>query len=81
MNDLIKKETEFLKTYAGRELRIMEICGSHTAAITKSGLRAAVSEKIKLISGPGCPVCVTPVGFIDEAIMLALEHDCTIMTL
>lgn len=73
MNDLIKKETEFLKTYAGRELRIMEICGSHTASITKSGLRAAVSEKIKLISGPGCPVCVTPSAYIDRLIKLGCE--------
>ena len=37
-------------------------------------------ENIELISGPGCPVCVTPVGFIDEAVMLALDHNATICT-
>lgn len=63
---------EFLKNYDGPELNIMEICGSHTSAISKSGLRGLVSEKIHLISGPGCPVCVTPAGYIDKLIELGL---------
>lgn len=52
-------------------MRIMEICGSHTAAIAKNGIRSLLSDKIELISGPGCPVCVTPTAYVDRAITLA----------
>ena len=71
---------EIIENYDGPKLRIMEVCGTHTHEIFRLGIRNILPENIELISGPGCPVCVTPVGFIDEAIMLALEHDCTIMT-
>lgn len=69
-----------LKEYNGRELNLMEVCGSHTAAISKYGIRGMVSEKLNLISGPGCPVCVTPTAYIDRLIKLALEENCTIVT-
>lgn len=71
---------EIIENYDGPKLRIMEVCGTHTHEIFRLGIRNILPENIELISGPGCPVCVTPVGFIDEAIMLALEHGCTIMT-
>ena len=41
-------------------VRLMEVCGTHTMAIARSGLRKILPENLKLISGPGCPVCVTP---------------------
>lgn len=52
-------------------IKIMEVCGSHTMAIARYGIRSVLPEKIDLISGPGCPVCVTPAGYIDAAIELA----------
>ncbi len=63
----------YLKNYHGRKLILMEVCGSHTAAIAKSGIRGLISSDIRLISGPGCPVCVCPSGFIDRLIKLARE--------
>ncbi len=51
--------------------RIMEVCGTHTMAIARSGLRNLLGSRIKLISGPGCPVCVTDQSYMDQAVMLA----------
>ncbi len=48
-------------------LRIMEVCGSHTNAIAQAGLKTLLPEKVRLISGPGCPVCVSGAGFIEES--------------
>jgi hydrogenase expression/formation protein HypD len=58
---------------SGPPVRIMEVCGTHTVSIFRSGLRALLPENIKLISGPGCPVCVTPVSFIDHALEIARQ--------
>ncbi len=69
---------DFLSSYDGKKVRIMEVCGTHTHEIFKDGIRQILSPQIDLISGPGCPVCVTPADFIDEAVMLALEKNCTI---
>lgn len=71
---------QILQSYSGRKLRIMEVCGTHTHEIFRLGIRKLLPESIELISGPGCPVCVTPVGFIDEACYLALEKNCVICT-
>ena len=52
---------QFVKEYDGPKMRIMEVCGSHTAAISKNGIRGMLSPNIKLLSGPGCPVpCTIP---------------------
>lgn len=71
---------EIITSYDGPKLKIMEVCGTHTHEIFKYGIRNILPENIELISGPGCPVCVTPISFIDEAVMLALEKGCTICT-
>lgn len=71
---------EIISSYNGPKLRIMEVCGTHTHEIFRLGIRKLLPEQIQLISGPGCPVCVTQVGFIDEAVLLALEHGVTICT-
>jgi hydrogenase expression/formation protein HypD len=81
MSENIKKTAkEIIESYDGPKIRIMEVCGTHTHEIFRLGIRNIIPENIELISGPGCPVCVTPVGFIDEAIMLALDHNATICT-
>ena len=51
----------------------MEVCGTHTASIVKNGIPSLLSGKIRLISGPGCPVCVTVTAYIDRLISLAME--------
>ncbi len=77
---MTEQAIEKLKTYDGPRFRIMEVCGTHTHEIFRQGVRSLLSPQIELISGPGCPVCVTPVDYIDEAVMLALEHGATICT-
>jgi len=65
-------DKDYLQRYDGPALRLMEVCGTHTAAIFKSGIRSFLSPKIKLVSGPGCPVCVTIPAYIDLAIETCL---------
>ena len=76
----IERARSVIEGYEGPPIRIMEVCGTHTHEIFRQGIRNLLPESIYLISGPGCPVCVTPVSFIDEAVMLALEKGCTICT-
>ncbi len=64
----------------GRPIRLMEVCGTHTMAISRSGLRALLPPNLRLLSGPGCPVCVTPVDYVDKAIALARRPDVVVMT-
>ncbi|MCD4818599.1 MAG: hydrogenase formation protein HypD [Candidatus Cloacimonetes bacterium] len=66
---VIKELVDDLKNWE-KPLKIMEVCGSHTMAIGHWGIRKLLPENIKLISGPGCPVCVTPSSLIDELIKL-----------
>jgi hydrogenase expression/formation protein HypD len=64
----------------GREINIMEVCGTHTVSIFRNGIRSTIPESMKLLSGPGCPVCVTDQGYIDIMIELASRNDCIIAT-
>ena len=76
----IQEVIRYLKEYDGPELRLMEVCGTHTASIFKSGIRSMISEKIRLISGPGCPVCVTPTSYIDRCIDYAMKDNHVLLT-
>lgn len=71
---------DIITGYSGKKLRIMEVCGTHTHEIFRLGIRRLLPADIELISGPGCPVCVTEVGFIDEAVLLAEEYGVTVCT-
>ena len=53
------------------QVQLMEICGTHTMAIARAGLKSLLPENIRLISGPGCPVCVTPAGAVDELLRIS----------
>lgn len=77
-----KKRTalDIIRSYDGPKIRIMEVCGTHTHEIFRQGIRQILPPQVDVISGPGCPVCVTPVGYIDQAIWLALEKGVTICT-
>ncbi len=62
------------------DIYLMEVCGTHTVSIFRSGIKEMLPENIHLISGPGCPVCVTPVSDIDHIIALSREDDTIIAT-
>jgi hydrogenase expression/formation protein HypD len=63
-----------------RTYRFMEFCGGHTHAIARYGVPDLLPPNVQMIHGPGCPVCVLPVGRIDMAIRLALEHGAIVCT-
>ena len=67
---IILKKMEELTSITG-PIRLMEICGTHTMAIARSGIKSILPQSIQLISGPGCPVCVTPTNIIDMVLDLS----------
>jgi hydrogenase expression/formation protein HypD len=62
------------------ETTLMEVCGTHTNALFRFGIRGMLPRNVRVISGPGCPVCVTPTGTIDLAISLAKQRDVRVVT-
>lgn len=63
-----------------RQYSFMEFCGGHTHAISRYGIAELLPENVRMVHGPGCPVCVLPIGRIDLAIQLALERDAIVCT-
>lgn len=80
------RSPEFLKGQLSKisefpfSARFMEVCGTHTMAISKAGLRPLLAPKVELISGPGCPVCVTSARDIGHALALAAMPEVTLAT-
>jgi hydrogenase expression/formation protein HypD len=64
----------------GRQINIMEVCGTHTVAIFSNGIRGMLPKRIKLLSGPGCPVCVTDQSYVDTLLDLAERPECLTAT-
>ena len=75
----INNVIEYLKGYDGPDITLMEVCGTHTASIAENAIPSLLSPKIHLVTGPGCPVCVTVSQYIDTLCRLALEGN-TIVT-
>ncbi|WP_435654750.1 hydrogenase formation protein HypD [Cellulophaga baltica] len=71
--ELAKKFLEEIKRTVSRPWSIMEVCGGQTHSLVKNGIIEMLPDKVTMIHGPGCPVCVTPLNLIDKAIYLALE--------
>ena len=63
-----------------RSYHFMEFCGGHTHAISRYGVADLLPDNVRMIHGPGCPVCVLPIGRVDQAIRLALEAGVTLCT-
>lgn len=63
-----------------RSYHFMEFCGGHTHAISRYGISDLLPDNVRMIHGPGCPVCVLPIGRVDQAIRLALEQGVTLCT-
>ncbi len=76
----VAKILEKLSGYKGRPIRLMEICGTHTAEIARNGIPSMLSDRIRLVTGPGCPVCVTVTDYIDRLIALSMEEGNTIVS-
>jgi hydrogenase expression/formation protein HypD len=66
--------------HAERRYKLMEFCGGHTHAISRYGITDLLPANVNMIHGPGCPVCVLPIGRIDSAIELASQHPLTLCT-
>jgi hydrogenase expression/formation protein HypD len=69
-----------IKSISKQDVHLMEVCGTHTVAIFRSGIRSVLPQTISLLSGPGCPVCVTDQGEIDAFIELARIDNVIIAT-
>lgn len=64
----------------GRPLNLMEVCGTHTVSIFRHGIRSLLPEGLRLLSGPGCPVCVTSIRDVDIAIAFSMRDDVILAT-
>ncbi len=80
MNSLLEEIHKIAKKCGDKKINLMEVCGTHTMAIARSGIKSILPENIHLLSGPGCPVCVTPQDVIDYAIGLAQHKEMIITT-
>ncbi len=69
-----------IDTKDGKPLQIMEVCGGHTHSIFRYGLEAMLPKKIELVHGPGCPVCVLPMGRVDDCVALAEQPEVIFTT-
>jgi hydrogenase expression/formation protein HypD len=65
---------------SGRHYQFMEFCGGHTHAISRYGIEDLLPSNVQMVHGPGCPVCVLPIGRIDDAIKLAMRPEVTLCT-
>ncbi len=78
--ELVSALVREIRRSSRREIALMEVCGGHTMAIHRYGIPALLPENIRLLSGPGCPVCVSSRSFVDHAIALAQMPGMTITT-
>src|SRR5581483_9650028 len=76
---IIARTSEEIRRLAdpNRHYRFMEVCGGHTHAIYRFGLKDLLPPNIELVHGPGCPVCVLPMGRIDDGLSIAKQPDVT----
>ena len=68
------------EAHPDRRYHFMEFCGGHTHAISRYGVSDLLPDNVRMIHGPGCPVCVLPIGRVDQAIRLALDEGVTLCT-
>ena len=71
---------DIVRLAAGRHVKLMEVCGGHTHSIYKHGLQDLLPANVELVHGPGCPVCVIPMGRVDDAMAIASQPDVIFTT-
>ncbi|MEJ2685438.1 MAG: hypothetical protein P8Z71_13720 [Candidatus Sulfobium sp.] len=79
----MKEITGIIRKYMselGRPVRLMEVCGTHTVAIFRHGIRGLLPDGLMLLSGPGCPVCVTSIRDVDTAVELSRREGVVLTT-
>jgi hydrogenase expression/formation protein HypD len=79
MKTLVEAIGEFARA-VDRDVNFMEVCGTHTMAAFQTGLRQLLPDRVHLLSGPGCPVCVTDTSYLDAAIALSRRRDIIVAT-
>lgn len=79
-SDLAQSLAQKIRSLSKKPVRLMEICGTHTMAIFRHGIRSLIPDHIELVSGPGCPVCVTAMEEVDRSIKLARMPDVIVTT-
>jgi hydrogenase expression/formation protein HypD len=80
---LVQNMAANIRRMAGKlssPVNFMEVCGTHTMSIYQYGIRSLLPENVRLVSGPGCPVCVTPIGYVDKALACAADPTNIIAT-
>ena len=81
--DLVQNMAANIRRMAERlpaPVNFMEVCGTHTMSIYQYGIRTLLPENVRLVSGPGCPVCVTPIGYVDKALACAADPRTIVAT-
>jgi hydrogenase expression/formation protein HypD len=78
--ETLRRALDVLCERIGRRVQIMEVCGTHTVSIFRSGIRPMLPANLRLVSGPGCPVCVTAQRHIDAAIQIGRRDDVLVAT-
>ncbi|MFO7884341.1 MAG: hydrogenase formation protein HypD [Desulfobacteraceae bacterium] len=78
--ELARKIAAEIRTLSSKPLRLMEVCGTHTMSIFRHGIKTVLPDNITLLSGPGCPVCVTSQRDIDAFIALSMEENVILTT-
>ncbi|MFG0283120.1 MAG: hydrogenase formation protein HypD [Phycisphaerales bacterium JB039] len=78
--DTLRRELDALAAELGRPACFMEVCGTHTVNACRSGVHALMPEQVNLVSGPGCPVCVTAQRYIDALVTLGGRPEVTLAT-
>ena len=76
---MLSRKINELAGLHGETIKIMHVCGTHEASIMRFGVRSLLPKSVKVVMGPGCPVCITPQGEIDAAIKLA-QRGVTVAT-
>lgn len=81
--DLVRNMADNIRRMAAmlaEPVNFMEVCGTHTMSIYQYGIRSLLPGNVRLVSGPGCPVCVTPVGYVDQAIACSADPNNIVTT-
>ena len=80
MRFTMERMIQAIKAYSGKPIQIMEVCGTHTMNIARYGIKQILPPQVQLISGPGCPVCVTPIDYFINLFQYIKSQECMIAT-